>query len=80
MSLLYTYCKLQFKASAKGLKKAMEEVIHQDQTYCVPVGSMEDNIYLIWDLLEDSNSLGIKTGLLSLDQEKAFDGAEDKFL
>lgn len=51
----------------------MEEVIHRDQTYCVPGRSMVDNVYLIRDVLEVSCSLGVDTGLISLDQEKAFD-------
>lgn len=57
----------------------MEQVIHQDQTYCAPGRSMVD-VYLIRDILEPSNSLDSNAGLISLDQEKAFDRAEHKFL
>ncbi|KAI3353605.1 hypothetical protein L3Q82_004810 [Scortum barcoo] len=72
--------KLLSKALANRLKEAMEQVIHLDQTYCVPGRSMVDNIYLIRDVLEVSSSLGINTGLISLDQEKAFDRVEHNFL
>ncbi|KAI3354584.1 hypothetical protein L3Q82_019088, partial [Scortum barcoo] len=41
---------------------------------------MVDNIYLIQDVLEVSSSLSIDTGLISLDQEKAFDRVEHNFL
>ena len=58
----------------------MEQTLHRDQTYCVPGRSMVDNIYLIRDVLEVSSSLGINTGLISLDQEKAFDRVEHSFL
>ena len=58
----------------------MEQILHRDQTYCVPGRFMVDNIYLIRDVLEVSSSLGINTGLISLDQEKAFDRVEHDFL
>ncbi|KAI3377310.1 hypothetical protein L3Q82_008520 [Scortum barcoo] len=80
VSLLCTDYKLLSKALANRLKEAMEQVIHLDQTYCVPGRSMVDNIYLIRDVLEVSSSLGINTGLISLDQEKAFERVEHNFL
>ncbi|KAK9517294.1 hypothetical protein VZT92_025177 [Zoarces viviparus] len=58
----------------------MEQVIHRDQTYCVPGRSMVDNVDLIRDVLEVCSSLGINTGLISQDQEKAFDRVEHNFL
>ncbi|KAJ4927838.1 hypothetical protein JOQ06_015640, partial [Pogonophryne albipinna] len=47
---------------------------------CVPGRSMVDNVHLIRDVLEVSSSLAINTGLISLDQEKAFDRVEHSFL
>lgn len=41
---------------------------------------MVDNIYLIRDVLEGSRSLSPNTGLIALDQEKAFDRVEHHFL
>ena len=80
VSLLSTDYKILSKALANRLRGAMEQVIHRDQTYCVPGRSMVDNVYLIRDVLEVSSSLGINTGLISLDQEKAFDRVEHDFL
>ena len=72
--------KLLSKLFASRLGKAMEQVIHRDQTYCVPGRSMVDNVHLIQDVLDVSSSLGFNTGLISLDQEKAFDRVEHNFL
>ncbi|KAI3354576.1 hypothetical protein L3Q82_019081 [Scortum barcoo] len=81
VSLLCVDYKLLSKALANRLRgKLWSKVIHQDQTYCVPGRSMVDNVYLIRDVLEVSSSLGIDTGLISLDQEKAFDRVEHNFL
>ena len=41
----------------------MEEVIHLDQTYCVPGRSMVDNVHLIQDILKISSLLGLNTDL-----------------
>ena len=51
----------------------MGEVLHPDQTYC-------DNVSLIRDVVDLSSSLDIKAGLISLDQEKAFDRVEHLYL
>ncbi|KAJ4923431.1 hypothetical protein JOQ06_021430 [Pogonophryne albipinna] len=80
VSLLCVDYKLLSKALATRLGRAVEQVIHRDQTYCVPGRSMVDNVHLIRDVLEVSSSLGINTGLISLDQEKAFDRVEHSFL
>ena len=57
----------------------MAEVIHVDQSYCVPGRLITDNVMLIRNFLEVSGSLGVETGLISIDQEKAFDRVEHKF-
>lgn len=80
VSLLCVHYKILSKALASRLRGAMEQVIHRDQTYCVPGRSMVDNVYLIRDILELSSSLDSNAGLISLDQEKAFDRVEHKFL
>jgi len=46
--------------------KLVEQVIHWNQTYCVPSRSMVDNVHLIRDVLEASSSFGIDTGLISV--------------
>ncbi|KAJ3595924.1 hypothetical protein NHX12_002336 [Muraenolepis orangiensis] len=80
VSLLCVDYKLLSKALATRLGRAVEQIIHRDQTYCVPGRSMVDNVHLIRDVLEVSSSLDINTGLISLDQEKAFDRVEHSFL
>ncbi len=80
VSLLCTDYKLLSKTLANRLRQVMSYIIHRDQTYCVPGRSIFDNISLIRDILEVSGSLGVDTGLVSLDQEKAFDRVEHHYL
>ena len=46
----------------------------------MPDRSILDNVSLIRDILDISGSLGIETGLMSSDQEKAFDQVEHLYL
>jgi len=80
VSLLCSDVKILSKALAIRLKEVIGGVIHIDQTYCVPNRSIFDNIHLIRDILDVSRSLGLDFGLISLDQEKAFDRVEHKYL
>ncbi|KAI3354578.1 hypothetical protein L3Q82_019083, partial [Scortum barcoo] len=66
-------------SEALRLREAMAEVVHVDQTYCVPGRLISDNIHLIRHVLDVSGSLGIGTGLISIDQEKAFDRVEHQY-
>lgn len=58
----------------------MEQCIDIDQSYCIPGRSIRDYISLIRDYLEVSSSLGLKFGLISFKQEKAFDWVEHQYL
>ncbi len=58
----------------------MENIIHVDQTYCIPNRLISDNIFLVRDFLDLSKSLGCENILISLDQEKAFDRVEHQYL
>ncbi|KAK3524568.1 hypothetical protein QTP70_029876, partial [Hemibagrus guttatus] len=62
------------------LRDIMDSVIQTDQTFCVPNRSIIDNVSLIRDILEVSRSLAVDLGLISLDQEKAFDRVEHQYL
>ncbi len=73
VSLLCTDYKLLSKVLASRLSKVMEQVVHPDQTYCIPGRLISDNIVLIRDLLEISKLFDLKMGIVSIDQEKAFD-------
>nr|BAC82606.1 pol-like protein [Takifugu rubripes] len=72
--------KILSKALAIRLREAMAEVIHVDQTYCVPGRRICNNINLIRHVLDISSSLGIDIGLISFDREKAFDRVEHQYL
>ncbi|KAJ4926953.1 hypothetical protein JOQ06_014695 [Pogonophryne albipinna] len=80
VSLLCTDYKLLSRALSSRLRKVMDQVVDRTQTYCVPGRSIVDNVSLIRDILEVSGSLGFDTGLVSLDQEKAFDRVEHRYL
>jgi len=80
VSLLCTDLKMLSKVLAIRLREVVGRVIHHDQTYCVPNRSIFDNIFLIRDILEVSRLLSLNTGLISIDQEKAFDRVEHGYL
>lgn len=80
VSLLCTDYKLLSRALSSRLRKVMDQVVDRTQTYCVPGRSIVDNVSLIRDILEVSGFLGFDTGLVSLDQEKAFDRVEHRYL
>ena len=80
VSLLCTDYKILSKALALRLREVMASIIHPDQTYCVPNRLISDNVTLIRDYLDLSSSLDIETGLISIDQEKAFDRVEHQYL
>ena len=55
-------------------------IIHPDQTYCVSHRFISDNVTLIRDILKLSSSLATQTGIISVDQDKAFDRVEHQYL
>ncbi len=58
----------------------MDGDIHPDQTYCVPRRSIFDYVSLVRDVLDVSKLLHLDCGLISLDQDKAFDRVEHCYL
>ncbi|KAI2646772.1 putative 149 kDa protein [Labeo rohita] len=80
VSLRCTDYKLLSKVLASRLTKEMDQIIGPDQTYCVPGRLISDNIVLIRDLLEVAKLFDLNIGLVSIDQEKAFDRVEQKYL
>lgn len=58
----------------------MGRVVHSDQIYCVPNRAIFVNVFLIWDILAVNRIFGLDTGLISLDQEKAFDRIAHQYL
>ena len=80
VSLLCTDVKVLSKALATRLAKVIGQIISIDQTYCVPERSIFDNIALVRDVIEVSNSMSKNFGFVFMDQEKAFDRVEHKYL
>lgn len=67
-------------SEALRLRKVMSEVFRVDQTYCVPGRSVSDNMAWLRYVLETSSSLDKATGLISIDQEEAFDWMHQYFV
>lgn len=80
VSLLCSDLKIFSKTLANRLREVMGDIIHPDQTYCVPGRCISDNIFLVRDVMEVAGLLGIDLGLISIDQEKAFDRVEHQYL
>ncbi|CAM2118325.1 unnamed protein product [Caretta caretta] len=80
ISLLGTDYKVIVKAISLRLGSVLADVVHPDQTYTVPGWTIFDNLYLVRDLLELGHRDGLSFTLLSLDQEKAFDRVDHRYL
>lgn len=80
VALLCADYKILSKTLANRLKEVMGLIIDMDQSYCISNRSIVDNFSLIRDVLEVSRIFGLKFGLISLDQEKAFDQVEHCYL
>ncbi|CAM2104317.1 unnamed protein product [Caretta caretta] len=80
VSLLSTDYKIVAKTISLQLGSVLADVIHPDQTYTVPDSSIFDNLFLVRDLLELGRRDGLSFALLSLDQEKAFDRVDHRYL
>lgn len=62
------------------LKKYLHVIVHRDQSYCIPDRSIMDNLFLLRDMIDFNRSNNFNVGVLSLDQEKAFDQVDHKYL
>jgi hypothetical protein len=71
---------LETSGLVNRLKEFLELIIHRDQSYCVSDRSIMDNIFLMRDLLDVCKLYSIAVGIISLDQEKAFDRVDHGFL
>lgn len=80
VSLLCSYYKLLSKVLANRMHEVLVQVIHPDQTYCVPGRTIFDNILLVRDAIDTTKMFNIDLGLISLDLEKAFDQVEHDYL
>lgn len=80
ISLLTTDYKIITRALASRLSSIMAVLIHPDQAYCVPGRTIFDNLHLHRDILNYSNMSNSPLGLLSLDQQGAFDRVDHNYL
>ena len=80
ISLLCSDYKILARCLSNRLKVFMDVVTHPSQTYCVPGRSIMDNIFLTRDIVDLSGHLDVDIGLLSIDQEKAFDRVGHAYL
>ncbi|KAI4891758.1 hypothetical protein NFI96_005206 [Prochilodus magdalenae] len=80
LALLCTDYKIFSKALANRLKGVLGSIVHRDQAYCVTGRSITDNLFLIRDVMELANRAPTDLGLISLDQEKAFDRVDHGYL
>uniref|UniRef100_A0A3B3DKH2 Reverse transcriptase domain-containing protein n=1 Tax=Oryzias melastigma TaxID=30732 RepID=A0A3B3DKH2_ORYME len=80
LALLCTDYKLISKVLANRLKGCLDSIIHRDQSYCVPGRSILDNLFLLRDLFDLGSGGDVHLGIVSLDQEKAFDRVDHNYL
>lgn len=80
VALLCTDYKILSKVLANRLKVFMDLIIGVDQSYCVPGRSILDNLFLMRDVFDVCKTYGLNTGIISVDQEKAFDRVDHNFL
>lgn len=80
VALLCAEYKIVSKCLSNRLKEYLGLLVHKDQSYCVPDRSIVDNLFLIRDVLDICKLSDVNVGLLSLDQEKAFDRVDHQYL
>ena len=80
VALLCTDYKVLSRALSNRLKEHLAMLVHMDQTYCVPGRTIMDNIFLMRDVLNVCDAYDLDLGVVSLDQEKAFDKLDHSYL
>ncbi|KAJ3583936.1 hypothetical protein NHX12_015433 [Muraenolepis orangiensis] len=80
VALLCTDYKILSKVLANRLKCFIDFLIGTDQTYCIPGRSIVDNLFLMRDAFDVCKLYNLNVGIISIDQEKAFDRVDHTFL
>lgn len=80
VALLCTDYKILSKVLSNRLKLFIDLLIGADQSYCVLDRSMLDNLFLMRDVFDICKLYNINVGIVSIDQEKAFDRVDHAFL
>ena len=80
ISLLNTDYKIASKALSLRLRGVLQHIMHPDQSCSVPGRSINDNLILIRDCLVYIGQKNLSLAVLKIDQEKAFDRVDWRFL
>ena len=80
ITLLCSDYKIAAKALSNRLLRVIASVISPDQSCGIPGRFMGENVRLLQDVCDYAHAEAIPAAILSLDQEKAFDRVEWKFL
>ncbi len=80
ISLLCTDYKIISKTLANRLKSVIGDIVHPDQSYCIPQRTIHDCIFIVRDAIDICTAEQRNVGLVFLDQEKAFDSIDHFYL
>ena len=80
ITLLNIDYKLIAKALAANLTKVIKNIISNDQTCCVPGRDIADNVLAMRDLVDYIDENKLPGYLVKIDQQKAFDRVNHKYL
>ena len=80
ISLLCADYKIFTKALALRLAKILHKILEPSQTCSVPERQIFSNLFLTREIIEYTNNKNVEGLLLTIDQEKAFDKIDRKFL
>ena len=80
ISLLTADYKILAKALVSRLSKFLPSIVHEDQSCGVPGRSIRDSNRVLQDVVDYCDAHDLPAGLVSLDQEKAFDRVDWSFL
>ena len=79
MALLHTELKILARVLANRLQLVISDLIGPEQTFAVKGRSIQKNLHLIREVLEGIED-DTEAALISLDQSKAFDRVDHRFL
>ena len=80
ISLLNVDYKIAAPVIAERLRRVLPELIHEDQTCGIPNRSIYENIFRLRDMINHTKRNNTNMILVGLDQEKAFDRVDRRFL
>ena len=80
ISLLNIDYKILTKVLSSRLRQYLPDLVHPDQTCAVKNRNIQDNCHYLRDIIADINDGNAYGALLSLDQEKAFDRVDHKYI